>query len=119
MTPRAKPHTRNRHMRVTFPPFHGYEVRVIATKSIVTTARRLKEPTDLSQAGAAFITLDDRPGIGWLVFEHKPDPGYITHEAHHAICALAKHVGTTFDEETFAYLMGHLVERIHKFVKVK
>ena len=102
-------------MNVRFPVYQ-YEVRIIFSGEIGATARRLHEPDDISQAGAASITLDTHPRTGWLVFSHKPTPGQIAHEAGHAIYALAKCAGTTLDEETFCYHQGHLVDRIHTYL---
>jgi hypothetical protein len=107
---------RNRSCRVRFPVYR-YEVRIIFTADLVATARRLGEKDDVSGAGAVSITLDEHPGVGWLLFAPRPDSGDIAHEAGHAIHALAKAAGTTFDEETYCYHVGHLVERIHKFLK--
>jgi hypothetical protein len=78
----------NRRARVVFPVYSGYEVRIPA-----------------------------RHGVGWLILGPKPAPRTIAHESAHAVYALAAHVGTTFDEETFAYHLGHLVEQIHEFLK--
>ena len=102
-------------MRVRFSVY-GYEVRVIFTRDIVATARRLGEKDDVSGSSATSITLDEHPGIGWLLFAPDPAAGNIAHESGHAIYALGKHVGTTLDEETFCYHLDHLVERIHKFL---
>lgn len=111
-----KPKRRNRSTRVCFPIYGNYEIRIIFTRDLVATARRLGEEEDVSCAGAASITLDGHPRTGWLLFEPKPSPGDITHEAYHAICALALASGATFDEETFAYHQGHLVDHIHRFL---
>jgi hypothetical protein len=102
-------------MTVRFPVYK-YEVRVIFSRDLVATGRRLQEPDDLSQAGAGSITQDQHPRTGWLVFGRRPTPGDIAHEAGHAIYALAKCVGTTLDEETFCYHQAALVERIHQFL---
>lgn len=108
---------RNKSTRVCFPVYSGYEVRVIFTRDLVATGRRLGEKDDLTHAAAASITLPEHPGLGWLLFEPKPSPDVIAHEASHAIEALARHAGADFDEETFAYHLGHLVGRIHEFLR--
>lgn len=107
---------RNRSTRVSFPVY-CYEVRIIFTRDIVATGRRLGEPDDLTHAGAGLITLDKHPSCCWLLLGTKPTPGTIAHEAGHAIHALAKAAGTILDEETFCYHLGHLVEHIHEFLK--
>jgi hypothetical protein len=108
---------RNRSTRVVFPVFSGFAVRVVLARNVAATGKRLGEKSDLSQAAAAFISSSTPTLVGWLVFEVMPDPGTIAHEASHAVRALARHVGTNFDEETFAYHLGHLVGHIHKFLE--
>lgn len=104
----------NRRATITFAVF-GYEVRVILAHSIKATGRRLRE--DLSNAAGAFITRDDEPLVGWLVLEHNPDEGVIAHESAHAVRAMLTATGASLDDETFAYHLQYLVERIHRFVK--
>ena len=105
---------KNRSTKVLFPVFKDYEVRVIFSRDLVKTGRRLKE--DLADCEAAFVTHDDAPGYGWLVFPCIPPPGLISHEASHAIEALFAFAGAARDEESFAYHLEYLVGRIHKFL---
>lgn len=104
----------NRRMTVTFAVF-GYDVHVILSRNIEATGRRLRE--DLSNAEGAFVTKDDQPLKGWLVLEEKPNEGVIAHEAAHAIRAMLTNAGVSLDDESFAYHLQFLVERIHRFVK--
>jgi hypothetical protein len=112
-----KQRRRNRRTKIQFPIFSHYEVRVILSRDIAATGRRLGEKDDLTHADAASVTLPEHPGVGWLLFGPRPTPDVIAHEASHAIEALAKHAGAEFDEETFAYHLGHLVGRIHEFLR--
>jgi hypothetical protein len=100
---------------VLFPIFSNFEVRIICSRDIPATGRRLGEKSDLAEAAAAWIA-GLRPRMGWLVFGLKPGPDLIAHEASHVIYALQEHAGATFDEETFCYHLGHLVGRIHDFL---
>lgn len=106
--------TRNRRTKVLFPVFKGYEVCVILARDLEKTGKRLA--ADLKDCEAAFVTHDDAPGYGWLVFPLAPPPGLISHEASHAIEALFAFAGAARDEESFAYHLEYLVGRIHKFV---
>jgi hypothetical protein len=107
---------RNRTTRIRFPVY-GYEVRVIFSRDLVATARRLGEKEDISSAAAALVTFDEQPSVGWLLLPPKPGTDIIAHEAGHAIYAMARTAGTTLDEETFCHHLGHLVWSIHKFLK--
>jgi hypothetical protein len=106
---------RNRSTKVLFPIFGGYEVRLIVTRDIVKTGQRLRE--NLRDAHAAYVTKDDVAGVGWLVLQPDAGPDLVSHEASHAIQALADFLGTKFDEETFAHHLGYLVGRVSKFLK--
>lgn len=105
----------NRSTKVLFPVFNGYEVRLILSRDVAATGRRLKE--DLTDAHAAYITKDDKPGTGWLVLGPDHTPGIIAHEASHAIRDLFKFAGVGTDEEAFAYHLDFLVTRVHKFIE--
>ena len=106
---------RNRTTRVCFPVFRNYVVRVILARDIERTGRRLH--SDLSNAAAAFVTQDDKPGRGWLVLGPGADEALVAHEASHAIRAMFASRGVRNDDETFAYHLDFLVGRIHRFLK--
>ena len=102
---------RNRRTKVRFPVFNGYEVRVILSRNVPGTCRRLKVDPDCV---ACFVPDGKR---GYLVLPLVPDEGTIAHEASHAVQALFVYVGARRDEEAFAYHLDYLVGRIHKFLK--
>ena len=108
---------KNRRTVIKFPVFNNYEVRVIHARNVAATGRRLKEKLD--DAEAAFITKeeDGKYGIGWLVLGPNPQPDVISHECVHAITALLKYAGAQADEEVFAYHLGYLAGRVHKFLR--
>lgn len=103
----------NRRTSIRFPVFK-YTLIVIQARDIVRTGKRLG--VDLEGCGAAFVYV---PGIhrGHLLFEMEADESTIAHEASHAVRAMFKSVGARSDDETFAYHLGHLVGRLHRFLK--
>jgi hypothetical protein len=105
----------NRQTRVCFSIYGNYEVRVIVARDIVRTGKRLG--ADLTGAAGAFIDRADAPGVGWLVLEPDADAAIVAHEANHAVRAIFRYVGARADDEAFAYHLGYLVGRIHKFLK--
>jgi hypothetical protein len=104
----------NKQTKVRFPVF-GYEVRVIFSRDLIATGRRLG--ADLTGDAAAWVTNDEHPNVGYLVFAAAPSPGTISHEASHAVREMLESRGATLDNETFAYHIDFLVERIHKALK--
>lgn len=108
--------SKNRRTKVKFPVYNNYTITVIEARNLVLTGQRLNceiSPND----GAMFIEHPTYSLRSWLLFEPNPSPGYIAHEASHAIRAMFNSVGVRNDDETFAYHHGHLVERLHKFLK--
>jgi hypothetical protein len=105
----------NRRTRIVFPVFNGYEVRVIVSRDVKATGRRLD--ADLAGCAAAFLTTADKPKLGWIVFGDKPDEATIAHEASHAVRAIMRYAGARVEDEVFAYHLDYLVGKIHKFLK--
>lgn len=106
----------NRTTKVRFPIFSDYEVRIIQARDVTATGRRLH--VDLSDAKAAFVyPQPPHDKRGWIVFGMEPDADVIAHEASHAVRAVFNFVGAKTDNETFAYHLGYLVGRIHKFLE--
>lgn len=94
---------------------YDYEVRVIMSRDIVATGRRLRTP--LTGCIAAYITDPSDPLRGWMVLGPASGPGTIAHESAHAVRAMFEAVGAEIDDEMFAYHLGFLVTRIHKFME--
>lgn len=55
------------------------------------------------------------PGHSWLFYPYGAAPGTITHEAWHCIHKLLTFHGAELSEETIAYHLGYIVDRIYKF----
>lgn len=110
----------NRRTKITFPVFNNYEIRVIQARDVAATGRRLRE--QLHDAEAAFVTKDEegQHGMGWLIFGLNPTPEIVAHECSHAIMHLMNYAGVKQpEEEVFAYHLGYLAGRVHKFLKGK
>lgn len=107
----------NRRSRIRFPVFRGFEVRVILSRDLVATGRRLKEEDDLSHADAALVVSKKDPMTCWLLLgPDGRDADTISHEASHAVKQLFKSTGVKMDEEAFAYHLGYLVGKVHNFI---
>lgn len=92
----------------------GYTFTVIQAESVQRTANRLGG--HIPGAFAQFITRDEKPMHGYLVFSVEPDAGHIAHESSHAVWYMLKGAGAELDDETFAYHLQHLVTHVHKFM---
>jgi hypothetical protein len=105
----------NRSTDVLFPVF-GYEVRVIAARSVERTGAKLG--ADLSGAVAGFVYPGTKkPKRAWIVLSPDADEATVAHEASHAVRAMLNNAGARTDNEVFAYHLDFLVGRIHKFLK--
>lgn len=109
---------RNRRTSVYFPVFNNYRVRIILSRDVAATGKRLN--IDLNGCEAALVT-DTETGhkCAWLVLPLKPDEGTISHEASHAIRQLFRAKGVRVDEECYAYHLDYLVHKIHRFIEGK
>lgn len=109
--------TRNRRTRIRFQVLGDYTITVIQSSNFERTGRRMK--ADLEGCDAAWVKDPDEPMHCWLIFGLSPDAETIAHEASHAVRAMFKAVGVVGkkDDETFAYHLGYLVGRLHKFLK--
>lgn len=106
---------RNRRTTIRFPIYSGYEVRVISASDVRRTGLRLG--VDLAGCAAALVIAPDEPSRAWLVLGPDADEDTIAHEASHVVRAMFAHVGARTDNENFAYHLGFLVGRIHRFLK--
>jgi hypothetical protein len=103
----------NKRTTVRFVVF-AYTFTIIRANDVQASARRLG--SDLTGCFAAFITREDKPMHGWLVFPPKPSAGMVAHESYHAIRHMLTDVGAELDDETVAYHLHHLVNQVHKFI---
>lgn len=104
----------NKSTTIRFPVFSDYSVRVILSRNIAGTGRRLG--VDLTGCLGAFVTHGDSK-TSHLILAAPPDPATIAHESSHAIRALFRFTGAKADDEAFAYHLDYLVGRIHKFLE--
>lgn len=103
---------KNRRTVIKFPVFNDYQVVVILSKDTKKTCRALK-------ADDGFCIACVIPGHrkSYLVLgPNGRDADTVSHEASHVIEALFKWTGVKRDEEAFAYHLGYLTGRIHKFL---
>jgi len=110
---------RNRRTDIIFHALNECILRVIQAKDVKRSLHRLCVPN--CDCAAAFVSAgaDRKPGTpyGWIVFGENPTESIVAHEASHAVRALFVSLGVRNDDETFAYHLGFVVDRIHKFLK--
>lgn len=105
---------RNRSTIITFPVFPHHKLTVIHAKSVKETGKRLG--ADLSECKAAFVWDMEDSYKSWMVLGVDADENTIAHESCHAIRHMLKESGVRIDNEVFAYHLGYLVEKVHKFL---
>lgn len=107
----------NRRTKIRFPVYNKYTITVIHSKNLLRTGKAVG--VDLTNCGACFVEHPTRSLRSWLLFEvGNVNEMIIAHEASHAIRSMFRKVGVRCDDETYAYHLGHLVERLHKFLRV-
>jgi len=106
---------RNRRTKFKFPVY-DYEIVVIQANDVERTGKLLG--VDFSHTEAGFVTDPKQPLRLWLVFGMNTDESVVAHEASHAIRAMMLAVGARpEDDEAFAYHLGYLVKKLHKFLR--
>jgi hypothetical protein len=111
---------RNRRTHISFPVYK-YRITVIQARDLVATghaiANRYNVTVELAGCAACFVQHPKKALRCWLLFELDATESTIAHEASHAVTAMFRAVNQRRDEEAFAYHLGHLVHRLHKFLK--
>ena len=108
---------RNKRTKIRFPVFENFTVTVIVAKNLVNTARACGAECSVND-GALFVEHPKMSLRCWLLFERGSVTNrWVVHEASHAIRHMFKVLGVRNDDETFAYHLGHLTDKLNKFLK--
>ena len=103
---------------VVFPAFNDYNIEVVVAKD-VKLARQKRDKTYGEYTGD-FSALHSSDGLGQACIvlpENSPQKLVdATHECFHAVIALLEWSGVE-DEETAAYHMGYLTNKVYDFVR--
>lgn len=107
---------KNRFTIVEFPVFSNYVVHVEFTSDI--------KKTMLKYLGTKAVEVEDgtdglavhMPGnMSFIFLKHDCDAGDIAHESWHVIKRMMEYFGVQIGNETVAYHIGYLVNKITKF----
>jgi hypothetical protein len=100
---------------VDFEVMANYRVRLILTDDIFKSAKgRLGSiPEDSADAFCFHVK---STGMSYLVLKHDSPAGTIAHECWHIIYRMFHWCGVRdFDDETTAYHLDHLIEKVYDF----
>lgn len=111
---------KSRFTVIEFPVFCHFTVHVEITSSFKDTMKKYKHTKDICHqcdlgADAMTISVDNEP-ISYIFLKPNVSVGTIAHECWHAIKNLVNYVNVGIENETVAYHLGYLVDKVFKFV---
>src|ERR1700687_3977653 len=101
---------------VTFEVMASYQVRVIITKDLDKSAiGRLSHKPEVHGDGFVFNVTGE--GRSYLFLAHNAPEATVAHECWHIVHRIMDWCGAELDNETVAYHLDHLVEKVYEFKK--
>lgn len=100
---------------VTFPVFSNYTVYIVFTDSISESKFKRYGNRDETD-NAHGLHVSTKSGDSHLLYKIEDAPtGILAHEAWHAIFRMFEWAGVELDNESVAYHLGYLVQRVSDF----
>jgi hypothetical protein len=99
-------------------PLYFHKLRIIQTDDFEEVHKHYRLKGEIDYSG---VTIDAGYEIV-VAFKNDVTPSLIAHEALHVCSIIFKNIKCNFDEdndEPIAYLLGWIVEQIHKLIKVR
>ena len=97
--------------------FGGYQVRVVLTNDLNQSLEKHGFTGDEPKDTAGLALHCEKHMHSYIFLQLKePEPGYIAHESWHVVKRICDHLGIKLDNEVVAYLLGYIVEKVHKTV---
>lgn len=111
---------RTRHgdyeLKVKFPVFSGYTIHVVLTSDLrASHVSRYGDGGLADDASTAAFYTSAGTGHSHLFCTKDAPAGILTHEAWHAIYGMFEWAGAELDNESVAYHLGYLVDKIAQF----
>jgi hypothetical protein len=100
---------------VTFDVMAGYRVRVILSNDLDKSAEaRLNDkPSDVN--GGGFVFNVKGVGRSYIFLKHDAPECTVAHECWHIVHRIMAWCGAELDNETVAYHLDHMVEKVYQF----
>lgn len=119
--PTGKSRPREWKRKITLPPFL-YTIHLVVSSDVQKSLpfyRHLFEGKAIEAKKNSFaITVVDKGNSNVLMLmpQGKVGASTVCHECFHAIHHILQDSGVEFEEEVYAYSLGHLVDKVGKFV---
>jgi hypothetical protein len=102
-------------IKVDFPAWRSW-VKVLVTDNVfLSIQKRYSEHTE-DDCIAMCMHVTANPSCSLLVIPRDVSPGIVAHESWHAIYRMLNGLDAKLDNETVAYHLGYLVDRIDRFL---
>lgn len=117
----------NEFRRTIELPAWEYTIHVVLTSDVSQSMKRIEDAHAGSSPVQDFSVLGNPEAMhlsfagdndnSWIIFSRNPSAGTIAHESWHAVRRLMRVVGAELENETVAYHLGYIVNRIVKDIK--
>jgi hypothetical protein len=104
------------HIAFVYFDVWKFYVRVVLTNDLALSIRKL-DPEAAKDPGPMTMHSITRPNRCCIVLPVDTSDGTLAHEAWHAVRRMFRYAGAELENETVAYHLGHLVEKIHKMLR--
>lgn len=99
-------------------PVFNYMIFVVVTDNIAESRKNRKArlgclKKDISKYVDGMHSFDNLEPNGWVFINPTSSPGVIAHEVFHALWRMFKWVGAKLENETVAYHLSYIVDKIH------
>jgi hypothetical protein len=106
-----------------FPPYNGYEIRIIVSNDIFKSAEKIfkkyKIKHNSSNFGGLHIWINQNPPISYIILPEKVSVGTTVHECWHAVRKMFDWIGSDYEDEIVAYTLDYLVQETFDFAYKK
>jgi hypothetical protein len=99
---------------VTFEIMANYQVRLIISKDLNKSSKaRLNSQPETFSDGFVFNVKGE--GRSYIFLAHDAPESTVAHECWHIVHRIMDWCGAEIDNETVAYHLGHMVEKVYEF----
>lgn len=105
---------------IDFPVFCNYVVHVEIASDLHAAMQKYPTTRDVPlQDTQAIVVHKDNAAHSFMFLKPTADAGTIAHESYHIARRILRYMGCEPDNETIAYHLGYIVNKITKFMRKK
>lgn len=115
---RMEKELKSRHINIKFPVLGEYRVRVVVTSDLKKSLEQHGIPADADDNSTyAMAVHEDGTGYSAIFLPYGANISSVVHESWHVIRRMMEYLGIELDNETVAYHLGYLTEKVYNFLR--